>query len=110
MAALADENLATSPDATPATAAEIEGLHAQVPKWNVVNDGMEKLHRDYSFADFAGALAFANQVGAVAEEQGHHPQITFTWGAATVRWWSHSLGGLHRNDFIMAAKTDQLIA
>ena len=109
MAALADENVSTSPGATSATATEIEGLRTQIQGWNVVSDGMDKLERDYAFPDFAGALAFANRVGAVAEEQGHHPQITFTWGAATVRWWSHSLGGLHRNDFIMAAKTDQLV-
>jgi 4a-hydroxytetrahydrobiopterin dehydratase len=70
---------------------------------------MDKLERDYTFDTFMNALNFANRVGAVAEEHGHHPQITFTWGAATVRWWSHSLGGLTRNDFIMAAKTDQLV-
>jgi 4a-hydroxytetrahydrobiopterin dehydratase len=85
--------------------AEFEG---QLSGWNVINDGgMEKLEKAYSFPDFAKALEFVNALGEVAESNGHHPQITFTWGAATVRWWSHSLGGLSLNDFIMAAKTDR---
>ena len=100
---LAEERIA---DAKIANAAEIAELAPQVPGWKVINDGMDKLERNYTFSTFMDALHLANRVGAVAEVQGHHPQITFTWGAATVRWWSHSLGGLTRNDFIMAAKTD----
>jgi 4a-hydroxytetrahydrobiopterin dehydratase len=104
--ALADERFT---DGGKATSDEVERLVHDLPGWQVVNDGMDKLERDYTFDTFMNALNFANRVGAVAEEHGHHPQITFTWGAATVRWWSHSLGGLTRNDFIMAAKTDQLV-
>ena len=105
--ALADEQLGTGGKAT---ADELDQLKAQLPGWEVVNDGMDKLERDYSFDTFMDALNFVNKVGAVAEEHAHHPQITFTWGAATVRWWSHSLGGLTHNDFIMASKTDQLVS
>ena len=97
-------------DASKATADEVAQLKAELSGWSVVNDGMDKLVKDYSFGTFMDALDFVNKVGAVAEEHGHHPQITFTWGAATVRWWSHSLGGLTRNDFIMAAKTDVVAA
>ena len=101
--ALADEKLG---DGGKATADELAQLTGELPGWQVVNDGMDKLVRDYTFGTFMDALDFVNKVGAMAEEHGHHPQITFTWGAATVRWWSHSLGGVTRNDFIMAAKTD----
>ncbi len=105
--ALADEKLG---DGGKATADELAQLTGELPGWQVVNDGMDKLVRDYTFGTFMDALDFVNKVGAMAEEHGHHPQITFTWGAATVRWWSHSLGGVTRNDFIMAAKTDAVAA
>ena len=58
--------------------------------------------------DFAEALEFTNDVGAIAEEEGHHPAILTEWGRVTVTWWTHKIRGLHRNDFIMAAKTDQI--
>ena len=105
--ALADEKLG---DGGKATAVELAQLTGELPGWQVLNDGMDKLVRDYTFGTFMDALDFVNKVGAMAEEHGHHPQITFTWGAATVRWWSHSLGGVTRNDFIMAAKTDAVAA
>lgn len=63
---------------------------------------------ELKFRDFARALAFTNAVGEVAEEEGHHPVIELTWGRVTVTWWTHKIGGLHQNDFIMAAKTSQL--
>ena len=92
-----------------ATAAEIAEMIKQVPGWNVVErEGIKRLERVYHFADFAGALAFTNAVGAIAEEEGHHPALLTEWGSVTVSWWSHKIRGLHRNDFIMAAKTDQL--
>lgn len=100
---LADERLA---DGVKVATNEIDRLIREIPGWQIVSDGMDKLEKNYSFNNFITALEFANRVGVVAEDNGHHPQITFTWGAATVRWWSHSLGGLTRNDFIMAAKTD----
>ena len=109
MAGLADEQcVALSSGAAGASPAEVAELKPQVPGWTVVNDGMDKLERSYTFESFAEALAFTNKVGAIAEEQGHHPQLTTEWGRTTVRWWTHAAGGLHRNDFIMAAKTDAL--
>jgi 4a-hydroxytetrahydrobiopterin dehydratase len=62
----------------------------------------------FTFNDFAGALAFTNRVGALAEAEGHHPAILTEWGKVTVTWWTHAISGLHRNDFIAAAKTDAL--
>ena len=109
MAGLADERCAAlSSTSAGASPAEIEELKRQVPDWTVVNDGMDKLERSYAFGSFAEALSFTDSVGAVAEEQGHHPQLTTEWGKTTVRWWTHVAGGLHRNDFIMAAKSDAL--
>jgi 4a-hydroxytetrahydrobiopterin dehydratase len=95
----------------PATDAEILELRAQVPDWELVEvTGVKRLRRSFSFDDFAGALAFANRIGAVAEAEGHHPLLRIEWGRATVEWWTHSIGGLHRNDFVMAAKTEEISA
>jgi 4a-hydroxytetrahydrobiopterin dehydratase len=92
------------------TAAEIEELHPQVPGWNVVErDGIERLERGFQFDDFRTALDFTNRVGEIAEEEGHHPALLTEWGRVTVTWWTHKIRGLHRNDFIMAAKTDALL-
>ncbi len=93
------------------TEEEMTELAPQVPEWDVVEaDGVNQLKRVFEFKNFAQALAFANEVGRIAEEEGHHPAILTEWGRATVRWWTHKIGGLHRNDFIMAAKTDELYA
>jgi 4a-hydroxytetrahydrobiopterin dehydratase len=92
------------------TQAERDELLPAIPGWAVIDDGMEKLERAYTFGNFVDALAFTNRVGDAAEAEGHHPEISVTWGRATVRWWTHSIGGLHRNDFIMAARTDTLLA
>ena len=87
--------------------AEIEELRSQVPDWRVVeHDGVKRLERAFGFDDFAQALAFTNRVGEQAEEEGHHPSLLTEWGKVTVTWWTHKIGGLHRNDFIMAARTD----
>ena len=88
---------------------EIATLAPEVPNWELVEvDGVRRLWRVFSFDDFAQALAFTDAVGAVAEAQGHHPALLTEWGRVTVSWWTHKIKGLHRNDFIMAAKTDQL--
>jgi 4a-hydroxytetrahydrobiopterin dehydratase len=98
-------------DEPPLTDGEIEGMLPQVPEWNVVErGGVKRLERRFEFYDFAQALAFTNQVGEAAEAEGHHPAILTEWGSVTVTWWTHKIGGLHQNDFIMAAKTDQLYA
>lgn len=98
-------------DSPPVTDAEIETYKPQVPEWDIVErDGIPRLERVFRFGDFAGALAFTNQVGAVAEEEGHHPALLTEWGRVTVTWWTHKIRNLHVNDFVMAAKTDQLFA
>ncbi|MFN2184650.1 MAG: 4a-hydroxytetrahydrobiopterin dehydratase [Anaerolineae bacterium] len=84
-------------------------LKAEVPDWRVVEqDGVKRLRRVFKFEDFAQALAFTNRVGEMAEEEGHHPVLVTEWGKVTVTWWTHKIGGLHQNDFAMAAKTDRL--
>jgi len=91
------------------TDSEIDGLQPQVPEWRVIEvDGVKRLERVFTFKDFVAALAFTNMVGDLAEEEGHHPAILTEWGRVTVTWWTHKIKGLHRNDFIMAAKTDEL--
>lgn len=96
-----------APKATPD---EIETWMARIPGWSVrLVDGIERLERSYSFDNFAGALSFTNRVAEIAEEHGHHPALLTEWGKTTVSWWTHKIGGLHRNDFIMAAKTDRLL-
>ena len=87
---------------------EIKEYQQKVPEWNVVEvDNVPRLTRLFKFKNFAEALTFTNKVGEIAEEQGHHPVIELTWGKVTVEWWTHNISGLHENDFIMAAKTDQ---
>ncbi|MEK7363815.1 MAG: 4a-hydroxytetrahydrobiopterin dehydratase [candidate division NC10 bacterium] len=95
--------------APPATEAEIAQWKPQVPDWQLVErDGIRRLERVFHFPSFAEALAFTNRVGALAEAEGHHPALLTEWGRVTVSWWTHAIRGLHRNDFIMAAKTDAL--
>ena len=87
---------------------EIAAYREQVADWEVVEvDGVKRLRRVFSFPDFAGALRFTDRVGALAEAEGHHPALLTEWGRTTVSWWTHKIGGLHRNDLIMAAKTDE---
>ncbi len=93
------------------TEEEVALFHPQVPEWQIVErDHMQRLERQYTFKNFAQALDFTNKVGALAESEGHHPALLTEWGKVTVTWWTHKIKGLHRNDFIMAAKTDQLYA
>ena len=88
---------------------EIAALRPQVPEWVVSEvEGIRHLERVFKFKNFVQALEFTNRVGALAEEEGHHPALLTEWGRVTVTWWTHKIKGLHRNDFIMAAKTDQL--
>ncbi|QBD82056.1 4a-hydroxytetrahydrobiopterin dehydratase [Ktedonosporobacter rubrisoli] len=90
---------------------EREEYQKQVPDWHIVErDGIPRLERVFTVKDFATALALANKVGVIAEEEGHHPALLTEWGKLTVTWWTHKIRGLHRNDFIMAAKTDKAYA
>lgn len=96
-------------DVSPMTEEEIEEYQEKVPEWAVLDvEGVPHLIREFKFKDFAEALAFTDAVGDVAEEEGHHPVIELTWGRATVQWWTHNIEGLHQNDFIMAAKTNDI--
>jgi 4a-hydroxytetrahydrobiopterin dehydratase len=91
------------------TNAEIEDLLLHVPEWHVREvDGVKRVERVYNFKNFVQVLKFTNKVGAAAEEENHHPLIITEWGRVTLNRWTHKLGGLHKNDFIMAAKTDEL--
>jgi len=91
------------------TEAEIADLHPQVLEWQLKEvDGIGRLERVFKLKNYAEALEFTNKVGAIAEEEDHHPLIVLEWGRVTVQWWTHVVKGLHRNDFIMAAKTDRI--
>ena len=91
------------------TEAEIQDLSHQIRQWAIKEvDGMKRLERVFKFKNFAEAKEFTNEVGRIAEEEDHHPLIITEWGKVTVNWWTHKIGGLHKNDFIMAAKTDEL--
>ncbi len=92
-----------------ATPAEIDTLLPQIPAWCQFQvNGVDRIERVYLFKDFATALAFTNAVGEIAEAAAHHPVLMTEWGRVTVTWWTHTVQGLHKNDLIMAAKTDDL--
>ncbi|HET7270880.1 MAG TPA: 4a-hydroxytetrahydrobiopterin dehydratase [Rubrobacter sp.] len=107
MSGLADKTCAPCSGDVPALeGAELEELHRQVPGWDVVEG--HHLKKRFRFANFREALAFVNRVGGIAEEQGHHPDIRFGWGYAEVTVFTHAIDGLTENDFILAAKVDDL--
>ena len=98
-------------DSPRVTDEEIAELHPAVSEWRLTeDDGVKRLDRTFKVQGFAPAMAFADQVGDAAEAEGHHPRLTVEWGRVNVEWWTHKIGGLHRNDFIMAAKTDEIFA
>jgi 4a-hydroxytetrahydrobiopterin dehydratase len=93
------------------SAQEVDTYCEEVPDWELLEqDGVQHIRRDFKFKNFAQALDFTNAVGALAEKQDHHPQITLEWGKVRVEWWTHTVKGLSENDFILAAKTDALLA
>ena len=97
-----------SPSVTPD---EVAALHPQTPDWELIDGGdIPKLNRVFRFKDFAQALEFTNRVGELAEAEGHHPRLITEWGRVRVSWWTHRIRNLHRNDFVMAAKTDKIYA
>jgi len=107
----AERCVACRRDSPRVTEAEVADLKRQIPDWQLVErDGVAQLERMFHVPTFADALAFTNRVGALAEVEGHHPALLTEWGRVTVTWWTHKIRGLHRNDFIMAAKTDALAA
>ena len=100
---------ACRPDAAPVADAELDNLLQEIPHWQLeVRDAVRQLEREYRFANYAAAMDFTVRVGELAEAEDHHPAILTEWGKVRVTWWTHAIRGLHINDFICAAKTDQL--
>jgi 4a-hydroxytetrahydrobiopterin dehydratase len=96
-------------DAPAATADDIAAWLPQLPEWKIVTrEGVPNLERAFKFRNFQQALAFTAEVGDLAEEEGHHPDILTQWGKVTIWWSTHKIKNLHRNDFIMAARTDEI--
>jgi len=88
---------------------EIAGLRPQVPEWQLVEvSGVKRIRREFRFKSFRQALDFAIQVGELAEREQHHPDLHVAWGRVIVETWTHKIRGLHQNDFILAAKSDEL--
>lgn len=88
---------------------EINDLQPQIPDWEIIEIAdIKRLRRAFKFANFIEAIGFTNQVAEIAEAENHHPEIITEWGNVTVSWWTHKIKGLHLNDFVLAAKTDQL--
>lgn len=88
---------------------EIEKLLVGLPGWQIVErESIPRLEKSFKFPDFNQALIFTNQVGELADKENHHPAILISWGRAAVSWWTFVVDGLHENDFILAARTDQL--
>jgi len=101
--------IATPASAKPLTHTEQGALCAKVPDWRVAQvSGIDQLQRSFKFDDFVQAMAFANRISEIAESNDHHPTLLLSYGQVTVNWWSHSIAGLHHNDFVMAAKTDEI--
>ncbi|HWD99734.1 MAG TPA: 4a-hydroxytetrahydrobiopterin dehydratase [Bryobacteraceae bacterium] len=104
---LADQTCVPCQGGVPALkGAELEALKSQLPGWEVVNE--HHLHRVFKFPDFKTALDFVNRAGAIAEEQGHHPDLLLAWGRVEVTVFTHKVGGLTESDFVLAAKIDRL--
>ena len=86
---------------------ELPDLLKQIPDWQpITNDSVLKLNKVFNFDNYSDAISFTNKIAQLAEEEDHHPAILLEWGRVEVTWWTHKIGGLHKNDFIAAAKTD----
>ncbi len=96
--------------ATPVTVDEITIMLTKLTEWKVLEvDGINRLSRKFKFSNFAKAITFTNAVADIAEAEQNHPEILTEWGRVTVTWWTHTIRGLHKNDFIMAARTSHLL-
>ena len=104
---LADKTCVPCKGGTPALKGDaLDALKAELPGWEVVEE--HHLHKAFKFSDFKTALEFVNRAGAIAEEQGHHPDILLAWGKAEVTIYTHKINGLTESDFVMAAKIDRV--
>ena len=83
-------------------------LIKEIEGWDVIDDGVKKLKKEFSFSNYSDSVDFSNKVADMADKEDHHPQIILEWGKVTVIWWSHKIRGLHKNDFICAAKTNKI--
>jgi len=93
------------------TEKEIAEFFPQIPQWTLVErDGIKRLERFFNFKDFSEALSWTNKGGELAEAEDHHPALLTEWGKVTVTRWTHKIRGLHHNDFIMAAKSDEVFS
>lgn len=110
MSALANSPCqACNADSQALSADEQRELLKQLSGWHInLIEGVAQLRKNYDFKNFRQALALTNSIGALAEAENHHPELTTSWGKLSVSWWTHSVQGLHRNDFIMAARCDAL--
>ena len=87
---------------------EVSILINEIEGWDVIDDGVKKLKKEFSFSNYSDSVDFSYKVADMAEKEDHHPQIILEWGKVTVIWWSHKIKGLHKNDFICAAKTNNI--
>ena len=101
--------VACRPGSPPVEAEAAKEMLALLPNWRIEElEGRKRLTRAFTARNFAAALALANRIAELAEAADHHPLLAVEWGQLTVQWWTHAIGGLHRNDFIMAARCDRL--
>jgi 4a-hydroxytetrahydrobiopterin dehydratase len=102
---------ACRPDSPQVPASDEQSLLEQIPDWKIVEvNGIKHLKRVIKVKGWRPAVDLTNQIATLADETDHHPAILTEWGKVTVQWWTHAIKGLHRNDFIMAAKVDGLLS
>ena len=88
---------------------QIQILLSEINGWFLIDEPINKIQKIFSFKSYKDSVDFSNKVASLADDEDHHPQILLEWGKVTVIWWSHKIEGLHKNDFICAAKTDKLL-
>ena len=88
---------------------QIQILLSEINGWFLIEEPINKIQKIFSFKSYKDSVDFSNKVASLADDKDHHPQIVLEWGKVTVIWWSHKIEGLHKNDFICAAKTDKLL-
>ena len=96
-------------DAPKVTQDQIQVLLSEINGWVLIEEPINKIQKVFSFKSYKDSVDFSNKVASLADDEDHHPQIVLEWGKVTVIWWSHKIEGLHKNDFICAAKTDKLL-
>tara|TARA_B100001765_G_C19333803_1_gene262933 strand:+ start:142 stop:483 length:342 start_codon:yes stop_codon:yes gene_type:complete len=99
--------VACKADAPKVTDDELAELLKEIPEWKLITkESMLRLQRVFEFQGYSSAVQFTNKIADLAEQEDHHPAILLEWGKVEVTWWTHKILGLHKNDFIAAAKTD----